>query len=340
MLSQFRLLINERIIIDSSNFISMLEGEVLKVKLKNEDTFPIKENNELIKLGGWLINVKSMIDCNASTDNVIHGWEKLNELIPVDKLFEPLFFSTIIDFIRYHGVQIGLGPAWLSLLRLCYWYHLNIGKSENFDYKQTEIKRALRRLVQKIEPTIDRGWDPFFKNISNLKIRVKSFANELMYAELSRNFGFPVTFHRKHDFIINGIPAEVKTLFSGVKITREEKEVPKIVVGGMIEEGEVDLKKEIEKFVTSKKVSDHIGTAIEQGGRILFIDATNTFFGSLFFSIASLQKIEMTFDEALKNAINIIQNNKTKRIPIIFSASAIGYNHKIKSFMIPLTIKV
>lgn len=338
MIPRFQLKIDIRIVLDSTDFHSRVEGKMLHVSLPTFDVTPQEHDRELIALGGWKINVISTIDPQATPEIAIQGWNSLGKLISVDRLFIPFLYSTVIDYVRLGVLQSA--PDWTKLLRLCYWYQKCLEISESsFHYKQSEMKKQLRKSLRNVETAINAHGQDFLCRSAELSRTVASYVQELRFAALSHRLGYRVSFHKIHDFLINDLPAEVKTLRSHFQIEQEADQLPKMIIGGQVHDEKINPLKEIAKFVSSKKVIAHINKALCQGGLIVFVDATNTFAGFLINAFSMSEKLELPLNKALKEAVDLATKPEKNPLPIIVSASAKGYEYLTTAITLPLPVK-
>jgi hypothetical protein len=84
------------------------------------------EGEEFILLGGWLIDMSSTINRNATYKEIIEGWNLINnkdDRYVLDRIFQIFFkqsvFSAVTDPVSQFSKQ---EPLILELLRLSYWY--------------------------------------------------------------------------------------------------------------------------------------------------------------------------------------------------------------------------
>lgn len=279
MIPWFQFKIRDRVIMDSEGFLSSINRGELPVNLKDAYMTP-RAHRELLELGGWKLNVVSTIDGSANSEVLIKGWESLGKLVPIDRLFLPFLYSTVIDYVRLRFMDAE--PQWAKLLRLCYWYWrcLEINDS-SFRHKQSEIKRQIRKPLINVEKELGANVRDFIDRNIKLGTVVTNYANELMFAALCHRLGYAVNFHKKHDFLVNSVPAEVKSVYSHIRLDKWDDGAPRMTIGGQALGESVNMPQELLKFVTSRKIWGHVGKAIAQGGLIVFLDATRTFTGSM-----------------------------------------------------------
>jgi hypothetical protein len=338
MFPRIQLRINDRIIIDSEDFVSKVEGSVLNFSLKDSDTFPATVDSELVAIGGWKLNAVSLIHSRASSEMVIKGWKSLGQLIPMDRLLIPFLYSTGIDYVRFN--ISGVEPKWARLLRLCYWYEKCLGlDGEDFRYKQTEIKRAILKPLRNVEKTIDNEGKGFLSATEQLSRTISSYTSELAISALTNGCGSKVSFDKKHDFIFDTFPCEVKSLYSHMTIEREKDETPKLNIHGQTLGEKVNSYGEFFKFIFSKKALAHISKAYSQGGKFVFLDVTNTFASVLMYLLSTENEIDLSFSKALNNAVNLAKNTKEK-LPVVVVSSVSSYEHQTIAFVVPIPLQL
>jgi len=89
---------------------------------------------------------------------------------------------------------------------LCYWYYKcsNINNSD-FHYKEKEIRKSLIGQLANVEKNMEPPSTNFFSSMEELNIRLSGYSSELMFASLADQAGLKVSFHRKHDILIDNL---------------------------------------------------------------------------------------------------------------------------------------
>lgn len=330
--------INDRIIIDSEGFKSEVKGSVLNFRLKDSDTFPNVVDSELVAIGGWKLNAISLIHCNATPERVVKGWKSLEELVPMDRLLIPFLYSTAMDYIRFS--ISGVEPKWARLLRLCYWYEKCLElNSEDFHYKQTEIKRAILRPLRNAEKTLDNKGKGFLPAMEQLSRTISSYTSELMFPVLTNECGYKVSFDKKHDFVLETFPCEVKSIYTHMTIEPRKNGVPKLKIHGQVLGEKVNPYEEFFKFIFSKKAFAHMSKAYSQGGKFVLLDATHTFASTLMYLLSTKMGVDFSFCNALDNAVNLAKNTKDK-LPVVVVSSVSSYEHQTIAFVVPVPLQL
>lgn len=333
-----QLRIDNRVIIDSRDFMSEVEGSILSFKLQDSDAFPSVVDAELVAIGGWKLNSVSLIHSKASSDMVVNGWKSLENLIPMDKLLIPFLYNTAIDYVRFSISHVE--PKWATLLRLCYWYErclrLNDGK---FHYKQTEIKRAIMKPLRNTEKTLNEKGRGFLPAMEQLNKAISSYTSELEFAILTNECGSKVSFDKKHDFVSEALPCEVKSVYSHMTIEKGEDGTSKMNIHGQVLGEKVNPSEEFFKFVFSRKILKHLSKAYYQGGKLAFLDASHSYASILMYLLSTNQGVELTFCKALNNAIQMAKSTKGK-LPVVIASSTPSYEHQIIALVVPMPFEL
>jgi hypothetical protein len=335
-----QLKIKDRVVIDSKDFTSEIKNSILTFKLENSDTVPRAINTELVAIGGWKLNVVSLIHAKSNSEIIVNGWKSLETLVPMDRLLIPFLYIAAVDYLRFRFSNIE--PSWTGLLRFSYWYErcLNLNDN-NFQYKQTEIKRKILKPLRNAEKAINNKGRNFIPAMEQLRKEIASYTSELQFAVLASDCGKKVTFLKKHDFILDLYPSEVKSMYSRWELERNKGKT-KFKIYGQILGKKVDPYKEFSNFIFSRKTLGHIQKAYNQGGKLIFLNVTYTFASHLMYLMYLLSKEKGTtfsFYKALDNAINIHKKNKEK-LPVIVVSSNSSYEHQILSFVVPMPLEL
>lgn len=146
--------------------------------------------------------------------------------------------------------------------------------------------------------------------------------SELMFAGLALNSDAPLSFHGIHDFSINDIPCEVKTIHDQMIFTKGDN--GKTVIGSKKEEfGQLSLKSEMVEQVMRNKYTSDIKKAVEQGGKIIFINAS---FSTAPHDVAAIDynnNIDgnKKFNQLFQNALQNVQASSSNRLPVLVSVA-------------------
>jgi hypothetical protein len=208
---------------------------------------------------------------------------------------------------------------------------------KKYHYKQTEIKRKVLRLLRNTEEALNNKGRGFLTSMEQLNLSLSSCTSELMFAALANECDNKVSFDKKHDFIFDTFPCEVKSVYSRITVEQMEDGTPKLKIHGQTIGEKVNPFEELVKFISSKKVLGHILRAHNQGGQIIFLDATHTFASNLLHLTLIRKELDFSLDNAIINALNLAKSTKDK-LPVIVISSASSYEHQIKSFFIPIPL--
>jgi hypothetical protein len=201
--------LNGEKILDNVNFINKKIYENPKA---DEHFMPIEISDNIIEIAGWQINTIGTIYEKASPKEIIRNFDNTCKdlRITFKNFFEPFVLIDINNYKRRGDVDLNVlsEPCLLLYLRFCYWYGECI-KDHNIEPKRKEIKNKImpkNLLVKYIKNTeindTVKGW---YRETVNV-------IYELMSAGLSYHNGQEISFSSNHDFILNEIPVEVKTL--------------------------------------------------------------------------------------------------------------------------------
>jgi hypothetical protein len=155
-----------------------------------------------------------------------------------------------------------------------------------------------------------------------------------------------ISFDGIHDLLVDDIPCEVKTIHDEMIITKDDD---KTIIGSEKEEfGELSLKREIVEQVLRKKYKDDIKKALEQGGKIIFINAS---FSTVAHDAAAIDydnNIDgnKKFNQLLQNALQNVQASSNNSLPVIvsidsvalFQQQSVSWYQTYYSFYVPIVI--
>jgi hypothetical protein len=194
----------------------------------------------------------------------------------------------------------------------------------------------------------------FKKYMKEIPTAFWGVTSELIFAGQCNDDGYGIKFDipsngHDYDFIVNEIPCQVKTILSKEKnaeeyIIKMNNRITELRAGKKIKKEEV--KKEI--FNLLYENHSDIRKAIEQGGRIICVNGTQTYAGFLFNQWASDNNVNLAIRGPLESSINLIhEENSTsllkderKFLPLIFGAAGIdfGYRFSMWGFNVPINL--
>jgi hypothetical protein len=255
-----------------------------------------------VSIFGWKINVKSRIFESANSKEVINGWNLIDKNLKIlgssiFELFVPISRSMLIDYnsiMTFSGnpsipsipTSTAINFGIISLLQLAYWYDKCSNPSSTFGLKEIELREILTGFIK----AFNQSSNDLTSKVEKIRNDIDDCVSELMFSGLAVNFGKPLSFDGIHDFSINDIPCEVKTIHDQMIITKNDD--GKTVIGSKKEEfGELSLKSEIVEQVMRRKYGSDIKKAVEQGSKIIFINAS---FSTVAHDISILSSIPST----------------------------------------------
>jgi hypothetical protein len=216
------------------------------------ESIPQKAGSHFIALGGWKFNISSTVYANAKPEDVVDGWNMLNNDFPSEiltRLIQPFFVRAVLD-AKY--LRAGLKyqePELVELLRFCYWYFKCSIRARNntfLDKRDEIIKKLSDKLLSNVEvykntisfeeefPSDKKEFlrkvseklaalkddkpvkEEFPKYMLQLLKSVYSVTSELIFAGLcSENYGLtfePSGGGHDYDFVIDSVPCQIKTI--------------------------------------------------------------------------------------------------------------------------------
>jgi hypothetical protein len=305
---------------------------------------PVYMDDYHVSIAGWKINVKSRVFESANTTEVINGWSLIDRNLKIlgssiFELFIPFFRSMLIDYnslMPYFGkssipsiptsivsnigiisTRITLGV--ISLLQLAYWYS-KCSVSATFNLKEIELREKLTGFIE----AFNKSSDDLTSKLEKIRNDVDDCVSELMFSGLAKDSGRSLSFDG-HDFLIDNIPCEVKTIHDEIIVTKNEDR--QTVIGSKKEKfGELSLRTEMMEQAMRKKYKDDIRKAIEQGGKIIFISAA---FSTVAHDVAKIDydnNIDgnKKFNQLLQNAIQSVQAKSSNSLPVIVSVGSLA----------------
>lgn len=327
---------------DATEFESNFNSRLAPSDLSPTDaqTRPSDLDGENILIGGWRFNVKSTVFSVSTVNEVIQGWNLIEKNlsknnISMERLFNPIFRSLKLDYnILFSGTGImQLDFAIIVLIRLCYWYY-KCSSLQLFSIKQNEIREKIQGSLEMIEGTADRD---FKSKMDLFRNALEDYLSELMFPSLISTQK-KVSFDPKHDFVVEGIPVEVKTIHDRIIVQNDgHGDYYPLVKNEKF--GVITTKEEIVEQVTRKKWSDHIGKAIKQGGLMLFVNATSSAIMQDVNALNLINENGQSLEDILFLSFESITKNKITQFPVIVSISAMSYNYQQTNFLVKVPVK-
>lgn len=243
-------------------------------------------DDDHISIDGWRFNVKSRNHRLANTKDVIDGWDLIDKNLKIVgrdivQLYRPFFKIMLIDYNKIKNLssqshstiplfkgEMNLGIV--SLLQLAYWYK-KCSSYSTFELKENELRQKLIEFMESIQ-SFDRVEDLEFK-LLKLRNNLDDCVSELMFAGMTSVSIPNISFDNEHDFLIKGIPCEVKTIHDEI-ISVNDEFGNKIIMTKKETFGQISLKAETLEQILRSKYLKHISKAVSQGGRIVFVNAS------------------------------------------------------------------
>jgi hypothetical protein len=310
-------------------------------ELKNEEKNPRRINDELVELGGFQINVKSCIYSTASVNDILNGWKLLENSLQSDKLdrlFSLFFVRDIQEMNNYYYSNLLQGneyckfpiyePSITILLRLSYWYNV-CNKIVGFEKKKKDVHDKLR--FSRIINDLIMKYGIKCTKVKDRMRQVNTTLYELFIASLAHLHDQNISFKKEHEFLINDVIIEVKTIHPELENYIQIEKIDKDVDINKINKVLID-------FINKPEIRiNHLNKAIEkQRSQIVFLVITFSYETNLLENLSDLEDKgeDFTFKKALEEAFKL-KNNK-EIIPLIIVTTAMGFNYQIFSIMLPL----
>ena len=306
----------------------------LNIQPNSEQITLICYDENYLSIFGLKINVKSHVYQEANSYDVQKGMilisKKLEEKrLNLINLLTPFFQILIIDFNKdqeinnskfYSNIPLSVKPlnfAIISLIRLFYWYY-KIAGLPSFYIKEKEILDKLLGFIKRLNKNKDIDIE---LQLERLRDDIDDCVSELMFAGLMLIFNMEVSFKDKHDFMIQNIPCEVKTIHDEMVIGKDQD--GNIVPMSKKEDfGRLSLKDETIEQILRNKYKKDIRDAIEQGGKIVFINAT---FSTVAHDILAIDFMNnRNGDEKLKQILLGLNTDISKEIQSVTVVVGIG----------------
>lgn len=302
--------------------IVVREGTVANVCLP-EHFLPKAYSDELLGFEYSYANVKSH-GCQHNAQEIVEEWIRLEgEGLPLDKATQAMVVTEIFHFVR--GFMPIVSP-WISLIELVDLIK-SCWKVQGFKCKFNKLKKNLSGIVKGLD--LGKG-DPssYLKNVNELYTAVASWVSELtVIRELLRlNYNVKLL-SRGYDIKIEGLKAgrvEVKSRMEPV-------------IGELARQYEKGLEEKLSEpinvtptslvMMVCWTASRYLERAIEQqNAQILFVDISRSFSGFLMLATSSVLNIELPFDKAVNEAMELAKSGK---IAIVIYAQSASSRHNI-----------
>ena len=307
-------------------------------QVTQSQAIPVYIDDCHVSIFEWKINVKYRIFEYASSKEVMNGWNLIDKNLKIlgssiFDLFVPISRSMLIEYnsimafygnlsIRSIPISTAINFGIISLLKLAYWYNKCSNSSSTFSLKEVKVREKLTGFVK----AFNQSSNDLTSKLEKIINGIDDCVSELMFAGLAVNSGKPLSFDGIHDFSINDIPCEVKTIHDQMIVTKDND--GKTVVGSKKEKfGELSLKDEMVEQVLRNKYKSDIKKAVEQGGKIIFIDVS---FSTVAHDVAAIDyknNIDgnKKFNQLLQNALQHMQASLSDSLPVIVSVDSVAF---------------
>ena len=207
------------------------------------------------------------------------------------------------------------------MVQLFYWY-FKISELPSFYIKEKEILEKLLGFIKRLNENKDIDIE---LQLERLRDDIDDCVSELMFTGLILNFNMEVSFKGKHDFMLQNIPCEVKTIHDEIVIGHDQND--NIVPMSKKEDfGQLSLKDETIEQILRNKYKKDIKDAIEQGGKIVFINASFSTVAHDILSIDFMNNIDedKIFKQILLKLINTDKSIEIQNIPVVIGIGAVS----------------
>ena len=287
--------------------------------------------DDVVSIGGWLINVQSTIHSDATAFEVITAFNQIQTKLnlPVDRLFLPFFRLDIYNY--YNWTQDAGEPLVVVFLRLCYWYY-KCSIKYNLEKKNKEIRDKLKVSNDVIDSITNNGLGD--SKAKEWFRQVVGVVYELMCASLSGQDN-TISFQKKHEFFLENKPVEVKTIFPPIH-TESSEFYP--YLSNSLQDPNTDLRLVMKNFIKIPKIMENnLQPAIDrQQGAIVFLNLILSNQSSVLTFLSEHTSTDLTIKNSLHDAINMLSDESY--LPLIISFHAIHCKYEIFSFVLPIPI--
>lgn len=331
----YRFKLNNKVIWDNTDFENIISNQLSDPS----NYLPVKPvNNQVVSIGGWRIDIQSVIHSTASSEDVISGYNILGKRLNLDikRIFLPFFTFDITNFtpdIKRQKAKAVEEPMIAMFLRLCYWYHKCDHKS-TLQKKKKEIRDKLKVSNDLVKLIRTRGlYDSKVREWLRQSVGV---IYELMSAALADMHAKRISFEKNHDFIYENLPAEVKTIFPPTDPGYRDEFYP--FLNNKLKDSSINLKHVMQEFITIPKIMDNnIKKAIEkQKGEIVFLNIILKNLSSALTFLSEYKHLDLSLKSSLEEADNLL-NSKTV-IPVVISFHAIRCKYELFALTLPVSV--
>jgi hypothetical protein len=332
------LTLNHKRIWDNTEFENILFSDL---KYKPSSFLPPKRiDDEVVIIGGWKIDVKSTVDKHATSDDIVKGYDKLSTKLRLNaqRSFVPFISADISDYDPRKEVQKSRAvyePLVVMFLRLCYWYYKCDGITPTLERKNKEIRNKLKVSNSLMNIIKSRGFDS--KLPKEWVRQAIGVIYELICASLSYDYHQLVSFEKRHEFIFEKTPAEVKTKFPPLEARLGEEFYP--FLNASLKKQDIDLLNVLRQAIKVPEIMENnVKPAIErQKGEIIFLNLIVETGSTILRFLSEYKRVDLSFQNSINEATKLIFNESN--LPLILCFHAVHCEYEIYALTIPIPIR-
>ena len=165
----------------------------------------------------------------------------------------------------------------------------------------------------------------FEDDLDRIRSKIEDITSELMFGGLTLQCNRQLSFTKSNDLWIVGIPCEVKTIHDEIIMGKDAAGNP-LPMSKKEKFGVVNLRDETTQQILREKYRKDIALAIDQGGRIIFIDSSLSTVAHDIVSADFNNNVigSKRFNDYLSNALTVNSSNPISSIPVIIAAGVVG----------------
>lgn len=329
----FEFTLNKVLIWSNHNFAS----EIKNIVTSDRFYCPIQISNKIVEIAGWRINVESTLYEMATAESLISNFKLTKDNIgfPIQEFARPFIILHAIQHAKYKDDNENKGrhmiePYIVLYLRFCYWYR-ECAKYCDMEPKNGEIRRKIKPSRDIIKKLTQNDWED--SKVKQWYRETVGVIYELMNARLCIGNGKKVSFTTEHDFELENMAAEVKTLFKEIdKNTNEKYPILNQKIDSI--DSEAHFTSIIKEFMRGPKIlEEHLHKGIiSQKGEIIFLNVILDQGSSIFTTISEYRNTDLNFNTYLDKGVANLK--KDSLIPVIISFHAIHIKYNIFTLMI------
>jgi hypothetical protein len=262
----------------------------------------------------------------------------------VHRSFLPFFAADILDYDPREEAQktrAAYEPLVVMFLRLCYWYHKCDIITSSLASKNKEVRDKLKvsnSLLDLIRFLLEIRRSGF--NTDRLKEWMRQAIGvvyELICASLSHDCHQSISFQKRHDFILEKSPAEVKTKFPPIDTRLGEEFYP--LLNARLQDSEADLEHVlIEAIKVPDIMTNNLKPAVErQDGKIIFLNIILENQSSVLRFLSDYKRLDLTIQNAIDRAARFLTDESS--VPLVISFHTVHCNYEIYALTVSIPVK-